>query len=82
MSPLTYLCLHFQGSTDYPFDKILFANIGDSHAMGQSPLTFTRQLVSTCCDPSLMDKDIYPSDVVERAKLILGDVGGGSLGTI
>ncbi len=44
--------------------------------MGQSPLTYVRQLIATCCDPSLINKGIYPSDVIERAKRILQDVGG------
>ena len=48
--------------------------------MGQQPLTFVRQLVASCLDPTLIDKKIYPSDVTERAKAILADVGGGSLG--
>ena len=48
--------------------------------MGQSPLTYTRQLIAACCDPSLISKAVYPSDVNERANKILKDVGGGSLG--
>lgn len=70
-----------KGSGKYPFSRILSANIGDSHAMGQQPLTFTRQLVAACVDPSLIEKGAYPSDVLTRARTILNDVGGGSLGS-
>ena len=48
--------------------------------MGQQPLTFTRQLVAACVDPSLIEKGAYPSDVLTIARTILNDVGGGSLG--
>lgn len=72
--------IHAQGIGNYPFNNVVFANIGDSHAMGQQPLTFVRQLIASCIDPTLIDKKIYPSDVTERAKAILADVGGGSLG--
>lgn len=71
-----------KGSTMYNFDSILFANIGDCHAMGQKPLTFARQLLSACVNPSLIHtNDSLPSDVRERAKVILDDCSGGSVGS-
>lgn len=50
--------------------------------MGQRPLTFVRQLLSACCDPSqlLLNDGPYPQDVVERAKLILQHCAGNSIG--
>ena len=62
----------------YPFDKVLYCNVGDAHASGQQPLTFVRQLLAACTNPSHMD--VYPEDVVERAKLILKHCAGNSIG--
>ena len=64
-----------------PFNRVLYCNIGDCHAMGQKPLTFVRQLVAACADPdTLLHSDTYPSDVRERARAILEDCGGQSVG--
>ena len=50
--------------------------------MGQRPLTFVRQLLSACTNPTqlLVDGGPYPRDVVERAKLILQHCAGSSIG--
>ncbi|CAD6196498.1 unnamed protein product [Caenorhabditis auriculariae] len=63
-----------------PFKSVIKANIGDAHAMGQKPITFIRQVLTCVTDPSLMEKGDFPSDVVERAKTILGGCGGQSVG--
>lgn len=68
----------FQGSKNYPFKKVLYCNVGDAHASGQRPLTFVRQLLAACTNPSHMS--IYPEDVVERAKVILEHCSGNSIG--
>ena len=74
--------LCFQGDTSHPFDRVMFCNIGDCHAMGQRPLTFVRQLLSACSNPSqlLEGEGDYPSDVTERARMILQHCAGNSLG--
>jgi hypothetical protein len=38
----------FQG-TKKPFTEVIKANIGDCHAMGQTPITFIRQVRIMCC---------------------------------
>lgn len=63
-----------------PFDKIIWANIGDSHGMGQKPITFVRQLLLLCIDPKLINSPDYPEDVKQRARVILANCPGGSLG--
>ena len=68
----------FQGLKKYPFEKVIYCNVGDAHASGQQPLTFVRQLLAACTNPSHMN--IYPMDVVERAKLILEHCSGNSVG--
>ena len=77
---LSSICLivYIQGSKSYPFEKVLYCNVGDAHASGQRPLTFVRQLLSACTNPSHMN--IYPEDVVKRAKLILEHCAGNSIG--
>lgn len=48
--------------------------------MGQPPLTFTRQLLAACCDPSLIKSKAYPPDVLDRASTVLQSVHGQSIG--
>ena len=51
--------------------------------MGQRPLTFVRQLLSATCNPSQLlvgDGGGYPSDVRERARGILDNCAGNSIG--
>ncbi|VDN02184.1 unnamed protein product [Thelazia callipaeda] len=64
-----------------PFSSVIKANIGDAHAMGQKPISFIRQVLSCITDPSLITSSDYPSDVKERAKLLLKGCGGGSIGS-
>ncbi|ALC49924.1 CG1640, partial [Drosophila busckii] len=64
-----------------PFDQVIRANIGDCHAMGQQPMTFLRQLLSLTFEPRLLDSSDYPSDVKERARAILNNCQGHSVGS-
>ena len=49
--------------------------------MGQRPITFIRQLLAACTNPTdLLESGIYPCDVVERAKDILSHCKGYSIG--
>lgn len=63
-----------------PFSEVISCNIGDAHAMGQKPITFIRQVLALCIYPELMKSSDIPADAKERAKRILGDCGGGSVG--
>nr|CAB3250828.1 alanine aminotransferase 2 [Phallusia mammillata] len=63
-----------------PFSEVISANIGDAHAMGQSPITFLRQVVALCIYPELFKSNEFPEDAKNRAKRILGACGGGSVG--
>lgn len=64
-----------------PFKRVIKANIGDAHAMGQQPITFIRQVLACVSDPDLLESGQYPSDVKERAKSILAACGGQSVGS-
>ncbi|KAJ6220392.1 hypothetical protein RDWZM_006204 [Blomia tropicalis] len=66
--------------TDRPFNSVIRANIGDCHAMGQTPLTYLRQVLACASDNALLNHDTYPSDVKNRTKELLEYCGGKSVG--
>ncbi|KOB72826.1 putative alanine aminotransferase, partial [Operophtera brumata] len=55
-----------------PFKKVIRANIGDGHAMGQVPITFIRQVLSCVIYPPFIKTAGFPEDVSQRARDILG----------
>ena len=63
-----------------PFKEVIFSNIGDAHAMGQSYITFLRQVVALCVYPELLNLDTFPEDAKLRARRILQGCGGQSVG--
>jgi len=52
-----------------PFDEITPCNIGNPQALGQPPISFHRQVLSLLTNPELQKKDLYASDVQERAQV-------------
>lgn len=67
--------------------EILYTNIGNPHQVGQSPITYYRQVLALCDLPAGCGVDhpniheIFPSDVIERAKEyrdIIGPSGTGA----
>lgn len=64
------------GDTDgIPFNKLVKCNIGNPQALGQKPITFTRQVLSLVLNPELASlKNVYPTDVIERAKKYLSAI--------
>ncbi|CAK1544807.1 unnamed protein product [Leptosia nina] len=64
-----------------PFKRVIKANIGDAHAMGQVPITFIRQVLSCVTYPENIDKSDFPEDVKQRARDILNACGGKSVGS-
>ncbi|KAG0140471.1 hypothetical protein CROQUDRAFT_357155 [Cronartium quercuum f. sp. fusiforme G11] len=61
------------------FDSVINCNIGNPQQLGQKPITFARQVACLTEYPELMDKPeasaLFPTDVIERAKLLLGAIG-------
>jgi len=55
--------------------------MGNPCGVGQKEITFVRQLIAACTIPDLIDKNIFPADVNERAKKILADCPGGNTGS-
>jgi alanine transaminase len=71
-----------KGSAGLPFDKVISANIGNPQQLDQKPITFFRQVLSLVEYPPLLEKEDvllnqlgYKSDVIERAKWLLKQVG-------
>lgn len=57
---------------DKQFKDVIFANIGDCHAMKQKPLTYFRQILACVSRPETMDCDpTIPSDVKQKVEDIL-----------
>lgn len=56
-------------------------NVGNPHALGAQPLTFTRQVIALAACPQLLADpraaDIFPADAIERAKTLVASFGGG-----
>ncbi|XP_041986409.1 alanine aminotransferase 1-like [Aricia agestis] len=69
-----------QKGAEKPFSRVIRANIGDCHALGQKPFTFVRQVLAVAACPALMSCPDIPDDVKERVKEILDDCTQGSVG--
>merc|ERR1719161_3282751 len=63
------------GNHNLPFKELVPCNIGNPQAVGDTPVTYHRQVVSLLSDPELVNSpktaDLYPKDVMERAKTFL-----------
>lgn len=71
-----------KGDTDLPFSQVISANIGNPQQLDQKPITFFRQVLSLLENPPLLQhEDVllnslgYKTDVIERAKWLLDQVG-------
>ncbi|KAF6250547.1 alanine aminotransferase 2-like protein [Scenedesmus sp. NREL 46B-D3] len=57
---------------------------GQPQALGAKPLTYVRQVVALCAAPFLLDDPntplLFPSDVIERARKLVGSFGLGGVG--
>jgi len=73
-----------EGKGDRSFDHIVFTNIGNPHALGQKPLTWTRQVIALCNLPAEFGVDhpearlLFPEEAIRRAKEIKAHLGGGT----
>jgi len=71
-------------SDKYPFDHIVYTNIGNPQSVGQKPLTWPRQVMALVDLPAEVGVDhsdvqrLFPADVVERAREIKAQIAGGS----
>lgn len=63
-----------------PYKEVVKANIGDAHALGMKPLTFPRQVIAMCVCPELLETSDFPADAKAKARRILNDTRGFSMG--
>lgn len=63
-----------------PYEKVTKANIGDAHALGMVPLTFPRQVIAMCVCPELLETSNFPADAKAKARRILNETKGHSMG--
>mmetsp|Transcript_17397 Transcript_17397/g.48908 ORF Transcript_17397/g.48908 Transcript_17397/m.48908 type:complete len:148 (+) Transcript_17397:96-539(+) len=67
---------------ELPFKEIIHCNIGNPQEVGNPPITYIRQLSSLTNYPELADyehaADIFPADVIEKARLITSLVNTGA----
>ena len=60
----------------YPFDRIVYTNIGNPHSVGQSALTWPRQVMALVDLPDSVGVDhpmastMFPADAISRARQI------------
>ncbi|GJN71982.1 alanine aminotransferase [Purpureocillium lilacinum] len=71
-----------KGDDSLPFEQVISANIGNPQQLDQKPITFFRQVCSLLENPELLkNEDVlinglgYKTDVIERAKWLLKQVG-------
>ncbi|KAK3262800.1 hypothetical protein CYMTET_28364 [Cymbomonas tetramitiformis] len=61
--------------------EVTFTNIGNPQALGQSPITFYRQVLALCAAPFLLNHPdvgkLFPSDAIARAKHYVDGIPGG-----
>ncbi|GFO21434.1 alanine aminotransferase 2 [Plakobranchus ocellatus] len=69
-----------KAGVEKPFTKVFRADVGDCQGGGQKPITFIRQVMALCSYPELLNSDEFPADAKERAKRILGECLGNSIG--
>jgi alanine transaminase len=82
---LVIKALEYQNELDHgnpnnlPFSSVIACNIGNPQSLGQKPITFTRQVLALMQYPVLADEypDLFPEDVVARAKAYLNSWEGG-----
>ena len=67
--------------------EITFTNVGNPHSVGQSPITFYRQVLALCDLPAANGVDhpdvgrMFPPDVVDRAREMRASIGPGGTGS-
>jgi glutamate--glyoxylate aminotransferase len=60
--------------------EIIFTNVGNPHALGAKPISFTREVIALCSAPALLDHpkvgELFKPDAIARAKKLLASFGG------
>ncbi|KAH0572253.1 Alanine aminotransferase [Spironucleus salmonicida] len=64
-----------------PFKKLIRCNMGNPNSVGQKEVEFVRQLIAGTIYPELLEKNIFPADVIERCREILNSCIGKNTGS-
>lgn len=70
----------------FPFDHIVYTNIGNPHSVGQMPLTWPRQVMALSDLPDEVGVDskyaskMFPKDAIDRARKIKKALSGHGTG--
>ncbi|XP_010415979.1 PREDICTED: alanine aminotransferase 2, mitochondrial-like [Camelina sativa] len=68
----------------YPFDEIIYCNIGNPQSLGQLPIRFFREVLALCDHSSLLDETethgLFSTDSIDRAWKILDQIPGRATG--
>uniref|UniRef100_A0A1J3HKW0 alanine transaminase n=1 Tax=Noccaea caerulescens TaxID=107243 RepID=A0A1J3HKW0_NOCCA len=68
----------------YPFDEIIYCNIGNPQSLGQLPIKFFREVLALCDHTSLLDESethgLFSTDAIDRAWKILDQIPGRATG--
>ncbi|XP_066399477.1 alanine aminotransferase 2-like [Miscanthus floridulus] len=61
-----------------PFQEIIYCNLGNPQVLGQPPLTFFREVLSLCDNPTLLNKDeacaLFSPCSIRRARRIINSI--------
>ncbi|KAJ7565779.1 hypothetical protein O6H91_02G074700 [Diphasiastrum complanatum] len=64
--------------SSYPFNEVIYCNIGNPQSLGQVPITFFREVLALCDHPALLEKSethaLFSSDAIARAWRILDNI--------
>ncbi len=65
-----------------PFNEVVFCNIGNPQELGQLPISFFRQVLALCVNPSLMQHELagkfFAADALARARTYMKEISGGT----
>lgn len=70
------------GSKKYPFEEVLFCNLGNPHSVGQKPIEYCREVLALADCPWLLDNpratELFHADSVQRAQELIKYTTGGT----
>lgn len=69
-----------EGFENRPYKEIIYCNIGNPQNLGQQPISFVRNVLACLTQPKLLETNVFPKDVIERAKEIIKELPCGNLG--
>lgn len=78
---LTEIENELKKGTQMPFTRLIKANIGDGHSIGQKPISFIRQVLACVSYPELIKTEYFLQDVKQRAADVLNGCDGNSVGS-